>query len=726
MKISLVEIEAFRGYNEPHGFDCLADAVVLYGPNGSGKTSFFDAIAWAFFGDIRRLRGSRDVTGVSHIANQFAKGVTPAVRVHLVDDDRSAIVSRSGNQFIVIEDDVQLTGSDAKAWVARQFRSSSNTNTWTTADAERRFLSAHLLGQEQVALFLRGTNPRDRFDAVASLLGVDLVRAFYSHTEQVQKEATASLRTLEARLLALDQRLERNRVEQAELTQGISTSEVGSLDRLRSEVGDIASLAINIGAGAFRPLAEDEPVSELLSWARDLVGALRAVGEAARNRATLLIGLEPNIRQLATTDEKQVLIERELEAVRAKVGDEVAALQTIDEGLDRVRRRLSEVISALEAAKATADEFARFLLTAEPHVHSNHCPVCEREIDPDDVKGRLRERAAKVPKPVQDLEHERQSLAQEEKSLIAAASPHRVVLDSYSKRISDLEQQLAALGEVGLATRTQLEAARLTTDADPAAVLAEAETESQRAVDAEQLASRLETLVAHLGYLAAGDKRTALADAERQNRDERKTLVSDVAHARNGLTQVTRVTVAAKASELEIVERLMEEQKPVLDSLYRRLRPHPVLDRLAVDYGTYGEKGEIYFYATAGNTRANVSATFSSAQLNAVAVCIFLALNISAGTAGFAMLDDPIQNMDDFNVLGLFDLLRSVSENRQVMISTHDQQLGELLTRKLRPLQPGRKTITHEFISYDDRGPTIETRSTEYSEPPQILSRLVA
>lgn len=128
----------------------------------------------------------------------------------------------------------------------------------------------------------------------------------------------------------------------------------------------------------------------------------------------------------------------------------------------------------------------------------------------------------------------------------------------------------------------------------------------------------------------------------------------------------------------------------------------------------------------AGDKRANVSAIFSSAQLNAVAICIFLSLNISAGEARFALLDDPIQNMDDFNVLGLLDLLRSVSEGRQVVVSTHDAQLGELMRRKLRPLRLTLRTISHEFTGYDELGPRVETEVDEFSEPPQLLPSLVA
>jgi len=54
-RIRNVAIEAFRAYRKKQEFDVDADVVVLYGPNGLGKTSFFDAIDYVCTGRIGRL-----------------------------------------------------------------------------------------------------------------------------------------------------------------------------------------------------------------------------------------------------------------------------------------------------------------------------------------------------------------------------------------------------------------------------------------------------------------------------------------------------------------------------------------------------------------------------------------------------------------------------------------------------------------------------------------------
>ena len=56
MRIESLEIENFRAYRQTQKIEFGAELTVLYGPNGFGKTSVFDAVDFAFTGDIGRLR----------------------------------------------------------------------------------------------------------------------------------------------------------------------------------------------------------------------------------------------------------------------------------------------------------------------------------------------------------------------------------------------------------------------------------------------------------------------------------------------------------------------------------------------------------------------------------------------------------------------------------------------------------------------------------------------
>ena len=49
------------------------------------------------------------------------------------------------------------------------------------------------------------------------------------------------------------------------------------------------------------------------------------------------------------------------------------------------------------------------------------------------------------------------------------------------------------------------------------------------------------------------------------------------------------------------------------------------------------------------------------------------------------MIDDPIGHFDEMNIVGFVDLLRSIVEqtDRQIIISTHEERVFELIKRKI-------------------------------------------
>ncbi|WP_035301752.1 AAA family ATPase [Clostridium sp. DL-VIII] len=76
MKLKSIDIEAFRAYKDPESFNFLsrngdiADLVVIYAPNGFGKTSFFDAVEWSFTDEIRRISGNIEVKKIANFEKE--------------------------------------------------------------------------------------------------------------------------------------------------------------------------------------------------------------------------------------------------------------------------------------------------------------------------------------------------------------------------------------------------------------------------------------------------------------------------------------------------------------------------------------------------------------------------------------------------------------------------------------------------------------------------------
>ena len=118
------------------------------------------------------------------------------------------------------------------------------------------------------------------------------------------------------------------------------------------------------------------------------------------------------------------------------------------------------------------------------------------------------------------------------------------------------------------------------------------------------------------------------------------------------------------------------------------------------------------------------AAILSSSQVNALAVSVFLALNIGIPKPPLpiAILDDPLQSLDDINLLGLVDLFRRTKDRRQFLVSTHDAHFGGLLSRKLRPGNETGRTVVIELGAWSRGGPTVATRDVKCDPVPLRLS----
>jgi len=115
--------------------------------------------------------------------------------------------------------------------------------------------------------------------------------------------------------------------------------------------------------------------------------------------------------------------------------------------------------------------------------------------------------------------------------------------------------------------------------------------------------------------------------------------------------------------------------------------------------------------------------TLSTSQANALAVALFLAFNLGLRPAllDTLVLDDPLQSLDDVHLLGLVDLLRRVSPHRQMVITTHDASFASLLSRKLRPVSTGRRSVLARITQWDQRGPVVTVEEVLADPSPMKL-----
>lgn len=91
-----VTIEGFRGFRDRQRVVLDASAVVLYGSNGSGKTSVIDALQWLLLGSLERLEPWRTRRNSEHVVSAFASTGVATVEAELRLKGRTVLLRRHG------------------------------------------------------------------------------------------------------------------------------------------------------------------------------------------------------------------------------------------------------------------------------------------------------------------------------------------------------------------------------------------------------------------------------------------------------------------------------------------------------------------------------------------------------------------------------------------------------------------------------------------------------
>jgi len=135
---------------------------------------------------------------------------------------------------------------------------------------------------------------------------------------------------------------------------------------------------------------------------------------------------------------------------------------------------------------------------------------------------------------------------------------------------------------------------------------------------------------------------------------------------------------------LKKLKEIYESQKKgYLESIVKEIEIlfHIYSGRLMQSYqqglGTFIENdgNSIAFHETPGNDY-DVVFSMSSGQLSALILSFTLALNRRYAKHGLLMVDDPVQTLDEINVVGLIELLRADFSNRQIFIATHEDRMS--------------------------------------------------
>ena len=186
MRIISIEVESFRGFGKRYKFELPeVDVLILHGPNGHGKTSFFDAIEWGITGKIFRYEDTSDERKRSRfIGNRFSEGA-PYVSIVMADDTgNSILLTRVGTCSRKAATDYGKGSSSLEVVHMNKFYKDDDAESFLSkvlireqwhqkVDLGRGLFVTHLLSQERMSFLLRGMKDKDRYDSVSLIFGTE-------------------------------------------------------------------------------------------------------------------------------------------------------------------------------------------------------------------------------------------------------------------------------------------------------------------------------------------------------------------------------------------------------------------------------------------------------------------------------------------------------------------------------------------------------------------------
>lgn len=667
-RLLAIELEGFRGFAETQRLDLDADAIVIRGDNGSGKTSLVDGLLWLFCGELRhltdRVKGLRRTEDA--VTNRF-HGSAARVRLEVRSSGRDYSFTRTGDErrttltCLLDENPVK----DAEGVLAKAFGHTDMSSL------QQAIVAWGLLRQDAIsaALDLSGGALHER---LSGIIGLERVTAFAtaatSASDTLIRERTAAR-------AALKRATERysGAVERRDLARkAASASEDAGviLRRGLSRVSAVLPPGVSISI--------DDP-------------SLEAVAEFGQFMRQLIDAFEAKHERIA--------------ALAARERDSDAAVQAAEAAMESAGRH---AVDASERAPASAQLAALAL-----GMLGDRCPVCDQTIDEETVREHLEEMRASAERLA--------TSAQQAQDALARAQAELAEIRERARQRSEAEEALrvarAATAELLERAKPRLAVASEPPDDDRSRELLEGLRQARDRLaelyrDAQSVGgahlAQLENEVEALG----GELGTAQAEVDLL--ESRSSQAKSLEHA------------AHQAAE-NIVQRALSTLQPSFAEVFDRLNPNPAFTELLARQDVFRNQNQVVPVVRdrERNIDANPLLVFSEGQLNVVALSYFLgmALNAQEAIVPFLVLDDPLQALDVVAILGFADLCRRIREERQLIVTTHDRRFADVLVRKLSPREPNVRTIVHEFEGWTREGPSIRTDVPDVAEVIPLLRR---
>ena len=671
MKIKKLTIKGFRGFNDEQYILLDSNVVLVYGLNGSGKSSFTEALEWLFFGEISRQRLSRCKSEY-----QYEEYL------------RNLFYSSSENPFVEVEGTIAGTSivvrKELVSGRGKFFIDGKEVANLELLNLNLENYFRPMLAQTEIKALV-DSEQKDRWEQLSSILGQD------------------DLTRLREDLITLRNTKKDENYRKQET-------------RWNSIIGDVSDLS---SLASLTTPIQDLNINHILDELK------KVVGSKAKTFEELFKEIKVKQKSLLNTE-----LGKRVAEVSYK--DQVELKSFLKELSDHFKKLEDEAIKSTYGGHDHS--YLDFLKSGRSFVKLPECPFCleknltekrlkiidkslEQGKEAQEAKSQFSQQKGLIDTWIRTYEDRLKAFlpSQQELRIIS-----QKFLDIGEEELASLVQELdkiitSAVEKLGKNSTSISEALftyletkyfhKQKTEEDSKEKLKE--FISSVLVQGESIIAEWENLKNKIA------EKLPLSGQVDQEELKRWLILEKICNFFAGaetfirqsdlLKKIDVIQEKLEQHEKAEVARLLTEHAQEIKNYYKKLNPGDQIQFSGIEVKG-GVRRQAKLKAEAFGKEVNPVTFFSEAHTNSLALSIYFPQRVDRNaTWETVILDDPVQSMDENHSQALIDILVDISTKKQVIVLTHSRSFFRRLCARFGHLKPK----TYLFFNNEDAGPSI-------------------
>ncbi|MFT9849268.1 AAA family ATPase [Aneurinibacillus sp. REN35] len=795
-----VEIEGFRGYEKKVEFIFPTDKrfFLFTGSNGYGKTTFFDAVEWAFTGKIERIienieikkdkRNPSEQTIINNINNERNKVLANVKLKFYLDKEQYEIKRKS------IEYKKDYLEENTRIYLIRKQEEIEKDNQWInslfrdeslkTYDFVEKFASYHLSSHEKNLRILQKNR-----EGIHSMLSIlfgenkfdtyrDNIKYIVEKTrERYEAKNNEYISFFKKSKAILDQDysidninyyinkynenliLHENQLGYVEVING----ELANRYQLLNEIANLKKNEDNYKNYKIYIKAKDKEKSYLLfvknienrfSDVKNLLYYVRNGFQTLEEKQNKLIDVKLRFNklltdikenkykngQLAILDYLKYEMNYETKKIEADFSTDFS--KTLMER--EINKERIELISKNKSAyKTENDNLINLIYYAEKHIERvneiESCPLCKQQVNLMKLKevikqsqelfskwdseiAELTDKQKKLSRKIEEMKTKLNTEIEEVLSFIECEINKCLEIIRKKNEIQkfriDCERYGISMGDLNEEV-IKREKRRMQEEMELALREVDYEKISLEEIEVREFISRYEPsyikyahvlpsidseiLNKKISYLDKIQGNTTYLTIKKQMEDLKEER--DILQKKLDVIKKIRTKINNAINELE--ETYKNDLEEPINYVYKKINRHSNFSGINISLLNKGVNKKADTTVGDVENSVNLSNILSSGQITTVALSFFLGIAFKQNFSRFRayFFDDPIQHMDDLNVLSFVDLLRvhlsDYNFANQIFLSTCNEDIEGLFVSKMKHFNVGiTKYIFKNYSEY--------------------------